>query len=109
MTYQGLVTGAALRRDRATARRWVDEGIEYLQVGRSWARCSTCAACRRCTSSPTGTGSLRNGRPVGCWPSRGTDSEPCGSEQVAALPPAGAAARARAGGFGQLVEVLVVG
>ena len=32
MAYQGLATGAALRRDRATARRWVDEGIEYLQV-----------------------------------------------------------------------------
>ena len=32
MAYQGLATGAALRRDRATALRWVDEGIEYLQV-----------------------------------------------------------------------------
>jgi DNA-binding CsgD family transcriptional regulator/tetratricopeptide (TPR) repeat protein len=32
MAYQGLSTGAALRRDRATARRWVDEGIEYLQA-----------------------------------------------------------------------------
>ena len=32
MAYQGLATGAALRRDRATTRRWVDEGIEYLQV-----------------------------------------------------------------------------
>ncbi|MCE3554620.1 hypothetical protein LWC33_24585 [Pseudonocardia sp. RS11V-5] len=32
MAYQGLATGAALRRDRATTRRWVDEGIDYLQV-----------------------------------------------------------------------------
>ncbi|MCE0765413.1 AAA family ATPase [Pseudonocardia kujensis] len=30
MAYQGLATGAALRRDRA-ARRWIDEGIDYLQ------------------------------------------------------------------------------
>jgi DNA-binding CsgD family transcriptional regulator len=32
MAYQGLATGAALRRERATTRRWIDEGIEYLQA-----------------------------------------------------------------------------
>ena len=32
MAYQGLATSAALRRDRAAARRWVDQGVEYLQV-----------------------------------------------------------------------------
>lgn len=31
MAYQGLATGAALRRDRTASRRWVDEGIDYLQ------------------------------------------------------------------------------
>ena len=32
MAYQGLVAGADLRRDRTTARRWVEEGVEYVQA-----------------------------------------------------------------------------
>jgi DNA-binding CsgD family transcriptional regulator/tetratricopeptide (TPR) repeat protein len=32
MAYQGLAAGAAMRRDRASARRWVEEGIDYLEV-----------------------------------------------------------------------------
>ena len=32
MAYQGLASGAVLRRDRKSARRWVDEGISYLEA-----------------------------------------------------------------------------
>ena len=31
LAYEGLAAGAALRRDRAATRRWIAEGIDYLQ------------------------------------------------------------------------------
>ena len=68
------------------------------RCGKSWARCSTCAACRRCTSSPTGTGLLRNGRPVGCWPSRRGAESPVSTHWRRDGPPAGAPGPRRGGG-----------
>ena len=100
MAYQGLAWDAVLRRDWTTARRWIGEGVEYLEPREILGPLQYLRGLQATTELAAGDWTAAESTAGWVLAQPWHRLRALRSEQVAGLPPAGAAARARAGGFG---------